>query len=79
MKDILDVFEKCPEVDILSPNVLPSNIAFKIGEDSDKPYRPSKIVGGLWFMRRRLVDGMDFTKYSARGIHGAFEVLNQIL
>lgn len=79
VKDMLEVFEKCPEVDILSPNVLPSNAAFKYGEDSAKPYRPSKLVGGLWFMRRKLIEDMDFTRYGANGIRGAFEVLNQII
>jgi glycosyltransferase involved in cell wall biosynthesis len=78
MNDILYVF-KNSDADILSPNVLPSNAAFKHGRDEGKLYRPSEIVGGLWFMKRKLIEGMDFTQYKTFGIKGAFEVLNQII
>lgn len=76
--DMLDIFNET-DVDILSPNVFPSNAAFKYGEDSDLPYRPSKIVGGLWCMRRKLIDSLVFEKYDVKGITGAFNILKQII
>ena len=82
MNDILAVFEKNPEVDILSPDVFPSHAALRMGEpDTEgKGYMRSSHVGGLWFMRRKLVDGMSFERYDASlGIRGAFEILNQII
>ena len=78
MNDILHVFENS-DADILSPNVLPSNAAFKFGEDKGLLYRPSEIIGGLWFMKRSMLDGMEFTRYKIQGIKGAFEILNQII
>jgi hypothetical protein len=40
----------------------------------------SSHVGGLWFMRRKLVEDITFERYEASlGIRGAFEVLNQII
>lgn len=78
MKDMLEVFGKS-DADILSPNVLPSNAAFKYGREVGLPYMPSEIVGGLWFMKRKLVEGLDFERYNMDGIRGAFEVLNQII
>jgi len=78
LNDMLYVMENS-DADILSPNVLPSNAAFKYGRDEGKLYRPSEIVGGLWFMKRSMVDGMDFTRYRINGIKGAFEILNQII
>lgn len=82
MNDILAVFEKNPDVDILSPDVFPSHAALRMGEpDTEgKGYMRSSHVGGLWFMRRKLVEGMSFERYDASlGIRGAFEVLNQII
>lgn len=80
--DILAVFEKNPEVDILSPDVYPSHAALRMGEPDieGKGYLRSSHVGGLWFMKRKLTEGMSFEKYEASlGIRGAFEVLNQII
>jgi glycosyltransferase involved in cell wall biosynthesis len=80
--DILAVFEKNPEVDILSPDVFPSHAALRMGEpDTEgKGYMASSHVGGLWFMRRKMVEGMSFERYDASlGIRGAFEILNQII
>lgn len=82
INDMLSVFEKNPEVDILSPDVFPSHAALRMGEpDTEgKGYMRSPHVGGLWFMRRSLVEGMSFERYDASlGIKGAFEVLNQII
>jgi len=78
MNDMLHVFENS-DADILSPNVLPSNAAFKHGRDEGKLYRPSEIVGGLWFMKRKLFEDMDLTRYKTSGIKGAFEILNQVI
>jgi len=78
LNDILEVFDKYP-VDILSPNVSPSNAAFTHGEYVEGlPYRPAKIIGGLWFMRRPLIDGLKFSNYEVTGILGAIAILRQI-
>lgn len=82
MTDILAVFERNPEVDILSPDVFPSHAALRMGEpDTEgKGYMRSPHVGGLWFMRHKLVEGMSFERYNhSLGIRGAFEILNQII
>lgn len=79
LNDIVKVFEET-DVDILSPNVEPSNAAFVHGrQDEGLPYRPSKIVGGLWVMRSSLLDGVQFERMQARGIKGAFSLLYQII
>jgi len=67
-------------VDIISPNVLPSNAAFKIGKESDvKNLRLAHTVGGLWCMRRSLLNDIQFEDIAGDGIRGAFPVLQQII
>jgi len=68
-------------VDILSPNVHPSNAAFTYGsEDKEgRGFRPSKTVGGLWAMRADLIEDIHFEPFSVNGIRGAFQLLNQII
>lgn len=69
-------------VDIVSPNVMPSDAAMKHGRDEepDKPgLRPSAIVGGLWAMRASLLEGIQFEDIAANGLTGAFSLLNQII
>lgn len=77
---ILKVFEKSPS-DILSPNVMPSNAAFKYGEDDlvGYGYRPSKIVGGLWVMKADLIKDITFDRHDVLGLTGAFNLLQQII
>lgn len=68
--------------DIVSPNVMPSNAAFKHGgepEEGKPGLRPSKIVGGLWAMRASLLEGIQFEEIPARGLTGAFSLLEQII
>lgn len=70
------------DVNILSPNVSPSNAAEHLGEPDldNKGFMYSHHVGGLWFMQRNMLDGMSFERYDAvKGINGAFEILNQII
>lgn len=68
------------DADILSPNVMPSNAAFVYGrEDIDKKgYRPAEIVGGLWFMKRELIEDIYFEKHPTNGLTGAISILKQI-
>lgn len=65
-------------LDIISPNVMPSNAAYTYGKDGDR-VRPSEIVGGLWCMKASLVDGIDFERFRPNGIAGAFNILKQII
>ena len=69
------------DADILSPNVLPSNAAFKIGSDPEngEPYRPSQYVGGLWFMKKNLIKDIFFEIHDLLGITGAWSLLDQII
>ncbi len=79
LNDAVKVFEST-DVDILSPNVEPSNAAFTQGRlEEGLPYRPSKIVGGLWIMKTSLLDDMQFERMATRGIKGAFSLLYQII
>lgn len=69
-------------VDVVSPNVFPSDAAFVHGssEEPEQPgVRPSKIVGGLWAMRTDLLDDINFESYGTDGVRGAWALLNQIL
>lgn len=68
------------EVDILSPNVYPSDAAHKYGKSiAGLDYIPSKIVGGLWCMRTSLYKDIDFESIDTFGIKGAFNLLSQII
>lgn len=76
---MLDIFESS-DVEILSPNVCPSNAAYRFGDVVEGlPYMPSKIVGGLWMMRSKVIDGIKFSKYDVHGLTGAFPILKQII
>lgn len=79
LNDILAVFAKS-DADILSPNVMPSNAAFTYGKyDNGQGYRPSEIVGGLWFMKYSLIKDMYFERHELRGLTGAVPLLRQIV
>lgn len=80
LNDMLKVFENS-DADILSPNVMPSDAAFNYGRaDKDgKGYRPSEIVGGLWFMKYSLVKDMYFERHELHGLMGAVPLLRQIV
>ena len=69
-------------VDIVSPNVSPSDAANKLGkEEPGKPgIRFSKYVGGLWAMRTSMLSDIQFERIpTSSGISGAFPLLNQII
>lgn len=78
--DILEVFDRS-DPDILSPNVLPSNAAFKFGEDDveNKGFRPSKTVGGLWVIKSKMIEDIQFEQHDILGIRGAYNLLYQII
>jgi len=79
LNDLLSIFKES-DVQVLSPNVFPSNAAYRYGRKVEGlPYLPSQIVGGLWFMYVDLVKEIDFTKHDVRGIKGAFNILRQII
>lgn len=79
LNDILSVFSSC-DVDIVSPNVNPSQAAFTYGKFQEGlPYRPTKTVGGLWAMKSSLIEDIDFDGYGVSGITGAFQLLSQII
>jgi glycosyltransferase involved in cell wall biosynthesis len=79
LNDLLDIFEKS-DVQVLSPNVFPSNAAYRYGKKVEGlPYMPSKIVGGLWFMAVELAKGIELARHEVSGIKGAFNILKQIL
>ena len=80
LDEIIRVLET-GNVDIVSPNVNPSNAAYTYGkEDKEgRGFRPSKIVGGLWAMRTEMLDDLVFEKHEVYGIKGAFHLLNQII
>lgn len=80
MDKLIDIFENT-DVDIISPNVFPSNAALKYGEPTEEElgYRRAKIVGGLWCMKTSLLKDIIFDHYDVTGIKGAFPLLKQIV
>lgn len=80
LPNIIKVFDES-HIDIISPNVYPSNAAYTHGKEDEGDYgfRPSKIVGGLWFMRAEMVKGIQFEKLDTKGFTGAFPLLKQII
>jgi len=80
LNDLISIMDNNQELDIISPNVYPSNIAHKISrKEAGLGYRPAKTVGGLWCMRSELVEGMEFNKYNVQGIKGAWSLTDQII
>ncbi len=79
LNDILDIFNTS-DVDILSPNVMPSNAAFTYGKQDkeNKGYMPADIVGGLWCMKYSLIKDMYFERHEPNGLIGAVPILRQI-
>lgn len=76
LENIIDVFEKS-DADILSPNVSPSNAAYKHGVNG-KHYMPTDVIGGLWVMKAEMIDDIDFKRYNVGKIKGAISLLFQI-
>ncbi len=67
--------------DVISPNVSESNAAYKYGRVHKKEghFIPSEIVGGLWCMRRSMINDIYFEKFGSRGIRAAFNIIHQIV
>lgn len=79
LKYILKVFQET-DVDILSPNVFPSNAAFIYGKKVEGlPYMPAEIVGGLWVMKYSLIKDIYFERHETNGLIGAIPILRQIV
>lgn len=67
-------------VQIVSPNVVPSDAAHKLGTDMGiENILVSTHVGGLWCMKRSLLEGIEFEEIQTDGITGAFPLLRQII
>lgn len=78
LNDLIDVLHTY-DLDIVSPNVFPSNAAYKHGKPlPGRPYRPAGIVGGLWCMRTSMIEGIDFIKHYTEGLTGSVALLQQI-
>lgn len=78
LNNLIEIFANT-DVDILSPNVMPSNAAFTHGKKVEGlPYMPSEIVGGLWMMKASLIKDMYFEKHPTEGLIGAISILKQI-
>lgn len=80
MDTITEIFQTT-DVDILSPNVVPSNAALTYGDNTENElgYRRGKIVGGLWCMKVKMLEDIVFSHYEVGGIKGAFNILKQIV
>ena len=79
LNKMLDVFERT-DADILSPNYLPSNPAYKLGVDDTegKGYRPARGVVGIWLMKKSMIDDVIFEHHPVWGIKGAMNIMWQI-
>ena len=78
LKIMLEV-HNTTDVDILSPNYLPSNPAFTLGQpDTDnKGYRRAYTVG-VWLMKKEMIDDLYFDRTDLRGIKGSIQIIHQI-
>lgn len=67
--------------DVISPNVSETNAAYKYGNLKKRVngFIPSKFVGGVWTMRKSIIEDMDFEVTGTKGIRGAFNIINQIV
>ena len=72
---LVHVYEST-NVDVLSPNVMPSDAASK-GLDVGG-YFETRTIGGLWFMDKSLLDDMFFEKLTYGGIKCAHMLIDQI-
>jgi len=68
------------DLDVASLNYMPSNPAFTQGfEDKEnKGYRVAHDIVGLWFMDRKLTDGVEFDDAQLYGIKGSIAIMQQI-
>lgn len=80
LRDLTRILESA-KADILSPNVSESNAAHKYGalHKREGDFIPSQIVGGLWFMRREMIEGLYFERFGSTGIRAAFNLIHQIV
>lgn len=80
LTDLLKILEDS-KADIISPNVSESNAAHKYGaiHIREGAFIPSEIVGGLWFMRRSMIEGLYFERFCSSGIRAAFNIIHQIV
>lgn len=80
LDDLVSII-KTGEVDIISPNVTPSNAAYVYGSPTEPscPFMPSGTVGGLWTMRADMISEIFFENLPLYGIKGAIQLLNQII
>lgn len=81
LDDMLDIMV-LGGLDILCPNVYPSNAAYKHGADREEElgYRPTKTAGGVWVMRSSLIADMYFEDHpSLGGLTGAVPLMRQIV
>lgn len=69
------------DADIISPNVSETNAAHKYGalHLRQDAFIPSRIVGGLWFMRTEMIEDIYFEQFNSQGIRAAFHIINQII
>ena len=78
INSMINIFKES-DVDILSPNVYPSDAAFRYGKyEYGRKYLLANTVGGLWSMRTSLIKDLIFDRYDVKGITGAISILKQI-
>ena len=80
LNDLVKIFEESG-ADVLSPNVSETNAAHKYGflPKRDGAFIPSRIVGGLWFMKREMIEDIYFERFNSFGINSAFNIIHQIV
>jgi GT2 family glycosyltransferase len=80
LADLAKILEDA-KADIISPNVSETNAAHKYGvlNIREEDFIPSKIVGGLWFMKKEMIKDIYFESFSSTGIRAAFNIITQIV
>lgn len=80
LNTLVEVMEE-EGLDMVSPNVHPSNAAFVHGRAvQGARHRKAETIGGLWCMRKSLIEGLNFKKdLRIEGIRGAISLLKLII
>ena len=76
LDNLKEIYDRT-DVDVLSPNVRPSDAASRMGEEVGG-YLKSRTIGGLWFMRRDIIKDTFFEKLEYGGIKCAHAIVHQI-
>ena len=77
---MVEIFDACPELMILSPTTREAKEAEMFGVDVGQPYMQATNLGGLWVMRRSVIEGLNFDAFGGgvKGVHGSWPFIQHL-